>query len=80
GALKTTPAEALERVNALLDERKKLERELADARKKLALGGGSADGGSAVEAVNGVNFIGKIVTGVSPRDLKPLADEGKKQV
>ena len=69
GALKTTPSEALERVNALLDE-----------RKKLALGGGSADGGSAVEAVNGVNFLGKIVTGVSPRDLKPLADEGKKQV
>lgn len=80
GALKTTPSEALERVNALLDERKKLERELADARKKLALGGGSAEGGSAVEAVNGVNFLGKVVTGVSPRDLKPLADEGKKQV
>ena len=80
GALKTTPSDALERVNALLDERKKLERELAEARKKLALGGGSADGGSAVEAVNGVNFLGKIVTGVSPRDLKPLADEGKKQV
>ncbi|WP_139976067.1 MULTISPECIES: alanine--tRNA ligase [Brucella/Ochrobactrum group] len=80
GALKTTPSEALERVNALLDERKKLERELADARKKLALGGGTADGGSAVEAINGVNFLGKVVTGVSPRDLKPLADEGKKQV
>ncbi len=79
-ALKTTPAEALERVNALMDERKKLERELSDARKKLALGGGSSEGGSAVEALNGVNFLGKVVTGVSPRDLKPLADEGKKQV
>jgi len=79
-ALKTTPAEALERVNALMDERKKLERELSDARKKLALGGGSSEGGSVVEAVNGVNFLGKVVTGVSPRDLKPLADEGKKQV
>lgn len=79
-ALKTTSADVLDRVNALIDERKKLERELADARKKLALGGGSSDGGSAVEAVNGVNFLGKIVTGVSPRDLKPLADEGKKQV
>jgi alanyl-tRNA synthetase len=33
-----------------------------------------------VETVNGVNFLGKVVTGVSPRDLKPLADEGKKQV
>lgn len=80
GALKTTPSEALERVNALVDERKKLERELADARRQLALSGGSSDGGSAVETVNGVNFLGKVVTGVSPRDLKPLADEGKKQV
>ena len=79
-ALKTTPAEALDRVNALMDERKKLERELSEARKKLALGGGSSEGGSAVEAVNGVNFLGKVVTGVSPRDLNPQADAGKKQV
>lgn len=80
GVLKTTPSEALERVNALVDERKKLERELTEARRQLALSGGSSDGGSAVETVNGVNFLGKVVTGVSPRDLKPLADEGKKQV
>lgn len=80
GALKTTPSEALDRVNALIEDRRKLERELADARRQLALGGGSTQGGSAVEVVNGVNFLGKVVTGVSPRDLKPLADEGKKQV
>lgn len=80
GVLKTTPSEALERVNALVDERKKLERELTEARRQLALSGGASDGGSAVETVNGVNFLGKVVTGVSPRDLKPLADEGKKQV
>jgi alanyl-tRNA synthetase len=80
GVLKTTPSEALERVNALVDERKKLERELTEARRQLALSGGSSDGGSAVETVNGVNFLGKVVTGVSPRDLKPLADEGKKLV
>lgn len=80
GVLKTTPSEALERVNALVDERKKLERELTEARRQLALSGGSSDGGSAVETVNGINFLGKVVTGVSPRDLKPLADEGKKQV
>lgn len=79
-ALKTTPGETLERVTALIDERKKLERELADARRQLALSGGSSDGGSSVETINGVNFLGKVVTGVSPRDLKPLADEGKKQV
>ncbi|MFS2326866.1 alanine--tRNA ligase [Brucella sp. H1_1004] len=80
GVLKTSPSEALDRVNALIDERKKLERELTEARRQLALSGGSSDGGSAVETVNGVNFLGKVVTGVSPRDLKPLADEGKKQV
>lgn len=80
GALKTTPGEALERVNALIDERRKLERELSEARRQLALGGGSAEGGNAVESVNGISFLGKTVTGVSPRDLKPLADEGKKQV
>ncbi|MBC8717297.1 alanine--tRNA ligase [Ochrobactrum sp. Marseille-Q0166] len=80
GVLKTTPSEALERVNALVDERKKLERELTEARRQLALSGGSSDGGNAVETVNGINFLGKVVTGVSPRDLKPLADEGKKQV
>ncbi|MCO4316470.1 alanine--tRNA ligase [Phyllobacterium sp. 21LDTY02-6] len=78
GALKSTPAEALNRVNALIEERRKLERELTEARRQLALGG--SGGGSAAEEVNGVGFIGKVVTGVSPRDLKPLADEAKSSV
>ena len=43
-ALKVSPADVPARVEALLDERKKLERELAEARKKLALGGGAAAG------------------------------------
>ncbi|MBB6259663.1 alanyl-tRNA synthetase [Paenochrobactrum gallinarii] len=79
-ALKTTPSEALERVNSLMDERRKLEKELSEARKKLALVGDSADGAAAHEVVNGVNFMGKVVSGVAPRDLKPLADDGKKQL
>ena len=78
-ALKVSPADALNRVEALLDERRKLERELADARKKLALGGGgSAGAGAETETVAGVGFVGKSVSGVAPKDLKPLADEGKK--
>ncbi|MGB3388212.1 MAG: DHHA1 domain-containing protein, partial [Pseudaminobacter sp.] len=57
---------------------RKLEKDLADARKKLALGGSSANGaGSEGETVAGVGFLGKSVSGVSPRDLKPLADAGK---
>lgn len=78
-ALKSSPADALSRVTALMDERRKLERELTEARKQLALGGANA-GGAQSETVNGVGFIGKVVTGVSPRDLKPLADDAKKTV
>ncbi|MFI0846644.1 alanine--tRNA ligase [Mesorhizobium sp. IMUNJ 23232] len=80
-ALKVSPGDALSRVEALVEERRKLERELADARKKLALGGGGSDGGGAEkESVAGVSFLGKSVSGVSPKDLKPLADEGKKSL
>lgn len=79
--LKATPADALARVTALVDERRKLERELTEARKQLALGGGSSGAaGSAPETVNGIGFIGKVVSGVNPRDLKPLADDAKKSV
>jgi alanyl-tRNA synthetase len=79
-ALKVSPADVPARVEALLDERKKLERELSDARKKLALGGGAPAGGNGAtekETVAGVGFLGKSVTGVAPKDLKSLADAGK---
>jgi alanyl-tRNA synthetase len=79
--LKISPADVQARVEALLDERKKLERDLTEARKQLALGGGSAAGGSAEsETIAGVGFLGKAVSGVSPKDLKPLADAGKKSL
>ncbi|TYR31067.1 alanine--tRNA ligase [Mesorhizobium microcysteis] len=80
-ALKVAPADVVSRLEAVLDERKKLERELADARRKLALGGGSASAGADEgESVAGVGFLGRVVSGVSPKDLKPLADEGKKSL
>jgi alanyl-tRNA synthetase len=70
------------RIAALLDERKKLERELTDARKKLAMGGGGKAAGEAsdVRQVNGVKLIARAVTGIELKDLRSLADEGKKQV
>jgi alanyl-tRNA synthetase len=70
-------ADAPARVAALAAERKKLEAELADARKKLAMGGGGAASGP--EEVNGVKFIGKVVD-VPAKDLKGLADEAKKSI
>ncbi len=79
-ALKTSPAEALSRLKAILDERRKLERELADTRQKLALGGGGDGSPDAAQTVAGTGFLGKVLSGVSPKNLKPLADEGKKQL
>jgi alanyl-tRNA synthetase len=80
-ALKVAPADVVTRLEAVLDERKKLERELTDARKKLALGGTAGPtGAQEAEIVAGVGFLGRVVSGVSARDLKPLADDGKNQV
>jgi alanyl-tRNA synthetase len=77
-ALKVRPDEAAERVAALMDERKKLERELSEARKKLAMGGGEE--ASAVVEVGGVKFFRRAVSGLEMNDLKALADQGKANV
>ncbi len=75
-ALKAAPADLPARVQALLDERKKLEREISDMRKKLASGGSTDE----VKTINGVPFIGKTLTGIPPKELKGMADELKKQI
>jgi alanyl-tRNA synthetase len=78
--LKAQPGEVLSRVEALVEERRKLERELTEAKKKLALSGGTAGGDDGVREVAGVKYLGKVVTGVEPKDLKSLADDGKKSL
>ncbi len=82
-SLKVSVADAPARVEALVEERRRLERELADVRRQLALGGSAAGLGGASdvhESVGGVAFLGKAVTGVSAKDLKPLADAGKQSL
>ena len=79
--LKVSPEEMLERLAAVVDERRKLERELADARKQMALGGGSADGDDAnIITVGDTSFFRLRVSGLPNNDLKMLADEGKAKV
>jgi alanyl-tRNA synthetase len=77
--LKANPQEIAERVKALLDDRKKLERELADTKKKLAMGGGSA-GDDGISDVSGVKLMARALDGVNPKDLRGLADDGKRQI
>jgi alanyl-tRNA synthetase len=79
--LKTAPDEVLERVAALVDERRNLERELADAKKQIALGGGA--GGAAPiadEDIGGVKFSGQVIQGLDAKELRGLLDEAKKRM
>jgi len=78
--LKSSIAETPARLAALIDERKKLERELADAKKKLAMGGGASSGAAEFEDVNGVKLMAKSLSGIDVKELKSLADEGKKKL
>jgi alanyl-tRNA synthetase len=76
--IRATPEEVPGRIAALLAERKALEKELAEAKKALALGGGG--GGAAAnsdEEVGGVKFSGQVLDGLNPKELRPLLDEAK---
>ncbi len=78
-ALKAQAAEVPERVQALLDERKALQNEVAQLRRDLAMAG---DGQAAPEAkeINGVAFVAQVLTGVTGKDLPPLIDEHKERL
>jgi alanyl-tRNA synthetase len=76
--LKAGPQDVLERIEALQTESRRNERALAEARQKLALGGGGG-AAQAVEAVNGLPFIGRVVEGLEARALRGLVDEEKKR-
>lgn len=76
--LRATPANVTTRVAALLDERKAMEREIADLRKKLATGGGSAS--NDVKDVGGIKYMGKVLDGIPGKELKSMVDEMKNQI
>jgi alanyl-tRNA synthetase len=79
-ALNTRPAELPARIQALLDERKKLEHDLSEARRKLATGGGGAAADNGAKEIAGVKFIRRELDGVPAKELKSMADELKKQL
>jgi alanyl-tRNA synthetase len=84
--LRTRPEEVVDRVRALLDERRGLERQLSDVKRQVALGAGASGGngagapGQAIRTVGTVKLFARTVQGLNPKDLRGLVDEGKKQV
>jgi alanyl-tRNA synthetase len=80
-SLKSSPDEVPARISALVEDRKRLERELAEAKKQLAMGGGTTkQEGPAPEQVNGHKFLGQVVEGLDPKDLRSTVDEMKKRL
>ena len=78
--LKTSPAALAERVEALSTERRQLEKELADVRKKLAAAGSGGGGQIGPEDISGTPVIARIIEDVPAKDLKGLADEFMGQI
>ncbi len=78
-ALKASPEDAVDRVAALVDERKKLERELTEVKKALALvGNGGGAKAAEAESVGDVTFSGQVIQGLNPKELRGLVDQAKK--
>lgn len=77
-ALKTSPDEVPARIAALVEQSRKLERELADAKKALALGGGGSTQAAGPEKVGSVDFLGQVIDGLDPKELRGIVDGNKK--
>ena len=77
--LKTSPEEAPARVAALAEALKKAEKELAQAKQALALGG-SGGGGAAVEEIGTLRFAAQTVDGLDPKAMRGAVEELRKSV
>ena len=79
--LKVGPDDMITRLAAIIDERRKLERQLADAKRELALGGGGGDDtAGAVRELGGVKLLARTVQNVAAKDLRGLVDDAKLQL
>ncbi|NTS64510.1 alanine--tRNA ligase [Sphingomonas sp. HHU CXW] len=77
--LRSTPDEVPARIAALLDERRRLERELAEAKKALALGGGAKDA-AGPEMVGDVAFVAQVLDGFEAKGLRGAVDDARRQL
>ena len=78
--LKTTPDEVPGRIAALVEERRRLERELAEAKKALAMGGGAGGAAAGPEQIGDVAFIGQVLDGFEAKGLRGAVDDAKQRL
>jgi alanyl-tRNA synthetase len=76
--LKAAPAELPARLASLVEERKRLDRELSEARRLAASGGGAQR--SAAKDLGGVKFAGRAIENLPAKELKSLADDMKREI
>ena len=76
--LKCAPTDLTKRIVQLIEDRKRLERDLSDTRKQMATGG--AGSAPSTAQINGITYAGRVLEGVPAKDLKGMADEIKKQI
>ncbi|MFD1788604.1 alanine--tRNA ligase [Sphingomonas floccifaciens] len=79
-ALKASPDEVPARVATLVEEKRRLERELAEAKKALALGGGGKAEAAGPETINGVAFVGQVLDGFEAKGLRGAVDDAKTRI
>ncbi|OWU84886.1 alanyl-tRNA synthetase [Oceanicola sp. 22II-s10i] len=81
GLLKVAGSGVVDRVRALVDERRTLSNEVAQLRRELAMAGGGGQGAAPeAEEVAGVKFLAQVMSGVSGKDLPSLIDEMKARI
>jgi alanyl-tRNA synthetase len=73
-------ADVMGRVDGLIADKKRLEKELADAKKQLALGGGAGGGAAAVEEIGGIKVMARVLDGVGGKDLRGIAEDYRKEI
>ena len=80
-ALKTSPDGFMDRLQAVIDERKSLQKQLAEAKRTIALGGDKKNStGDAVQKIGDTKLLARTLHGISPKDLRGLVDDGKREI
>jgi alanyl-tRNA synthetase len=79
-ALKVPVFDLSNRIVALLDERQRLEKEVTELRRRLAVGGEGKGNSVDFKEVAGIKFLGKVLHDIPAKELKNLADDFKEQI